>query len=79
MPSSLDSIDVMVMRQNVLTDRDREVTLAFQQYVQAHPNDFNALQLKGVPDLPFECRETPDEHFKNEASEVFEVIIYVRK
>ncbi|MBL4710351.1 MAG: hypothetical protein JKY48_18120 [Flavobacteriales bacterium] len=78
MPGSLDSLDVIVMRQNVITDRDREVTIAFDQYIQTHQNDFNALRLN-VLDLPFECRETPDEHFKNLALEVPQVIIFVRK
>jgi len=78
MPSNMDSLDIIVMRQNVITDRDYEVTLAFNDYFQLHQNDFNVLQLN-VRDLAFECRETPDEHFKNEAADVSQVIIYVRK
>jgi hypothetical protein len=78
MPQNLDSLDVIVMRQNVITDRDREVTVAFDNYIQNHQNDFNGLRLN-VLDLPFECRETPDEHFKNNEMQVPQVFILVRK
>ena len=77
LPSNLDSIDFIIVRHFNLTDRDKEVSSILATYLQKNPKLFSAYGIK-VKDQPYECRETPMEHYRNKDLKASNLRVYKR-
>lgn len=61
LPENLEDMDVIIIRRNPIHQMDLKVQTRLNEYVQANLDKFNAFGLR-VQDMPFENRETPEEH-----------------
>lgn len=77
-PENFDSIDFIVYRQNAITNKDLEVNRVIESYLDLNMHQFDAFRIQ-APDLRFECRETPDEHYKNLRLKAPNVLVFLRK